>query len=90
MGSGLASNGLHSNGFSLVRRIVEKENLSWHENAPWDSSATVGLSLLTPTRIYVKPLLGVIEEKLLLGLSHITGGGLTENIPRMLPEHLGK
>jgi phosphoribosylaminoimidazole (AIR) synthetase len=85
----LASNGLHSNGFSLVRRIVEKKNLSWDENAPWDNSKTVGLSLLTPTRIYVKQLLGVIEEKLLLGLSHITGGGLTENIPRMLPEHLG-
>ena len=88
-GSGLASSGLHSNGFSLVRRIIEKENLSWDETAPWDNSETVGMSLLTPTRIYVKQLLGVIEEKLLLGLSHITGGGLTENIPRMLPDHLG-
>lgn len=87
---GLASNGLHSNGFSLVRRIVDKRSLSWDEEAPWDRSTSVGLSLLTPTRIYVKPLLKVIEEKLLLGLSHITGGGLTENIPRMLPDHLGK
>lgn len=85
---GLASNGVHSNGFSLVRRIVAKESLAWDEPAPWDGPKTVGSSLLTPTRIYVKQLLGVIGEKLVLGLSHITGGGLTENIPRMLPHHL--
>ena len=85
---GLASNGVHSNGFSLVRRIVEREHLPYTDPAPWDTSNSVGLSLLTPTRIYVKPLLKVIEKKLLLGLSHITGGGLTENIPRMLPSHL--
>jgi phosphoribosylamine--glycine ligase/phosphoribosylformylglycinamidine cyclo-ligase len=85
---GLSSNGVHSNGFSLVRRIVARENISYHDSAPWDSSTSVGLSLLTPTKIYVRPLLAVIKKKLILGLSHITGGGLTENIPRMLPSHL--
>ena len=85
---GLASNGVHSNGFSLVRRIVARENLSYHDQAPWDKSTTIGLSLLTPTKIYVRPLLKVIQKKLILGLSHITGGGLTENVPRMLPSHL--
>ncbi|KAL3425763.1 bifunctional purine biosynthetic protein [Phlyctema vagabunda] len=85
---GLASNGVHSNGFSLVRRIIEREGVSYTDKAPWDESTTVGLSLLTPTRIYVRPLLKVTNQKLLKGLSHITGGGLTENIPRMLPSHL--
>jgi phosphoribosylamine--glycine ligase / phosphoribosylformylglycinamidine cyclo-ligase len=85
---GLASNGVHSNGFSLVRRIVEREKLSYKDPAPWDNSTTLGLSLLTPTRIYVRQLLRVTNQKLIKGLSHITGGGLTENIPRMLPSHL--
>jgi phosphoribosylamine--glycine ligase/phosphoribosylformylglycinamidine cyclo-ligase len=85
---GLASNGVHSNGFSLVRRIITRENLAYTDACPWDKSTTVGLSLLTPTRIYVKPLLPVIWKKLIKGLSHITGGGLTENVPRMLPSHL--
>lgn len=85
---GLASNGVHSNGFSLVRRILARENLAYTDPAPWDNSTTAGLSLLTPTRIYVRPLLQVTNKKLLKGLSHITGGGLTENIPRMLPSTL--
>jgi phosphoribosylamine--glycine ligase/phosphoribosylformylglycinamidine cyclo-ligase len=85
---GIASNGVHSNGFSLVRRILERENVSYDDNAPWDGSNTVGLSLLTPTKIYVRPLLKIIKKRLVKGLSHITGGGLTENIPRMLPGHL--
>lgn len=85
---GLASNGVHSNGFSLVRRILEREGTAYTDVAPWDKTTTVGLSLLTPTRIYVRSLLPIISKKLLKGLSHITGGGLTENIPRMLPEHL--
>jgi phosphoribosylamine--glycine ligase/phosphoribosylformylglycinamidine cyclo-ligase len=85
---GLASNGIHSNGFSLVRRIIARENYSYHDTAPWNQSTSIGLSLLTPTKIYVRPLLKVIKKKLILGLSHITGGGLTENIPRMLPPHL--
>lgn len=85
---GLASNGVHSNGFSLIRRIIARENLAYTDPAPWDNSTTAGLSLLTPTRIYVRPLLKVTNKKLIKGLSHITGGGLTENIPRMLPSHL--
>jgi phosphoribosylamine--glycine ligase/phosphoribosylformylglycinamidine cyclo-ligase len=85
---GLASNGVHSNGFSLVRRIIARENLSYFDKAPWDPSTSVGLSLLTPTRIYVRSLLKVIQKRLILGLSHITGGGLSENVPRMLPSHL--
>ncbi|KAE9374861.1 phosphoribosylamine--glycine ligase [Stipitochalara longipes BDJ] len=85
---GLASNGVHSNGFSLVRRIIAREGLSYTAPAPWDESTSAGLSLLTPTRIYVRSLLKVTNKKLIKGLSHITGGGLTENIPRMLPDHL--
>lgn len=85
---GLASNGVHSNGFSLVRRILQRGGLAYSDVAPWDKSTTVGLSLLTPTRIYVRSLLPVIEKRLLKGLSHITGGGLIENVPRMLPDHL--
>ena len=85
---GLPSNGVHSNGFSLVRKIIEKSGLSFTDAAPWDSSRTVGDSLLIPTRIYVKPLLAAVEQDLLLGMAHITGGGLEDNIPRMLPKHL--
>jgi phosphoribosylamine--glycine ligase/phosphoribosylformylglycinamidine cyclo-ligase len=85
---GLASNGVHSNGFSLVRRILERESLSYAAPAPWDKSQAVGLSLLKPTKIYVQPLLQVVKKRLVKGLAHITGGGLTENIPRMLPNHL--
>lgn len=86
---GLASNGVHSNGFSLVRRIVDHAGLSYADACPWDSSAaSVGVSLLTPTRIYVKPLLKALGQKLIKGLSHITGGGLTENVPRTLPKTL--
>lgn len=86
---GLESNGVHSNGFSLVRKILQKAGLSFYDQAPWDSGKTVGASLLTPTRIYVKPLLSAVQKGLLLGMAHITGGGLEDNIPRMLPKHLG-
>ena len=85
---GLASSGIHSNGFSLVRRIIEKAGLSFTDKAPWENDRTVGDSLLTPTRIYVKPLMAAVEQDLLLGMAHITGGGLEDNIPRMLPQHL--
>lgn len=85
---GLASNGPHSNGYSLIRKIVERAGLSFHDAAPWRKAETIGASLLTPTRIYVKPLLAVAEKGLVKGMAHITGGGLLENIPRMLPDHL--
>jgi phosphoribosylamine--glycine ligase/phosphoribosylformylglycinamidine cyclo-ligase len=83
---GVASNGVHSNGFSLVRRIVQKAGLSYTDPAPWDASTTVGDSLLTPTRVYVKTLLPVLGQ--VKGLAHITGGGILENVPRMLPKTL--
>lgn len=85
---GLASDGLHSNGFSLVRKIIERKHLTWDEGAPWDRDTKVGLSVLRPTRIYVKPLLKVVEKDFVKGMSHITGGGLIENVPRMLPRNL--
>jgi homoserine kinase len=85
---GLASDGVHSNGFSLVRRVVESKGLSYHDKAPWAPNTTVGASLLTPTRIYVKSLLKAVEKDLLKGMAHITGGGLYDNIPRMLPKTL--
>lgn len=85
---GLASNGLHSNGFSLVRKIIERKHLAWEETAPWDRDNKVSNSILTPTRIYVKPLLEVVKKDLVKGMSHITGGGLVENVPRMLPKNL--
>jgi phosphoribosylamine--glycine ligase/phosphoribosylformylglycinamidine cyclo-ligase len=85
---GLASSGVHSNGFSLVRKILEVADLSYTDKAPWDPSTSVGESLLTPTRIYVKSLLPVIKQNEILALAHITGGGLVENVPRVLPQHL--
>ena len=87
---GLSSSGIHSNGFSLVRKLIEKEGLSYDSPCPWDSNvATVGESLLTPTKIYVKSCLPLIKKGLIKGLAHITGGGLLENLPRSLPEGVG-
>jgi homoserine kinase len=85
---GLASNGPHSNGFSLIRKIIERKGLGYTEPAPWDESKSVGESLLTPTRIYVKSCLAVYNAGLVKGMAHITGGGILENVPRMLPDHL--
>ncbi|CRK19472.1 hypothetical protein BN1723_017777, partial [Verticillium longisporum] len=85
---GLSSSGVHSNGFSLVRKIVEREGLQYSDQAPWDQGRSVGENLLTPTRIYVKSLRGVVEKGLVKGLAHITGGGLIDNVPRMLPDEL--
>lgn len=85
---GLGSNGVHSNGYSLIRKIVARAGLGWTDAAPWDSNMTLGEAFLTPTRIYVKPLLKAANKGLIKGMSHITGGGLTENVPRMLPDHL--
>ncbi len=86
---GLASSGVHSNGFSLVRRIVELSGLGWASEAPFQPDATLGEALLTPTRIYVKPLLAAIRAcDGIKALAHITGGGFPDNIPRVLPDTL--
>ena len=77
---GLSSDGVHSNGLSLVRKIIEHTGLPWEAECPWDASKTLGEAILVPTRIYVKQLLPSIKEQLLLGLAHITGGGLVENL----------
>ena len=85
---GLASDGVHSNGYSLVRRIVEVSGLTWSDMAPF-ADETLGAALLTPTRLYVKSALAAIRGGGVHALAHITGGGLTENLPRVLPEGLG-
>jgi phosphoribosylformylglycinamidine cyclo-ligase len=86
---GLTSNGLHSNGFSLVRRVVEKAGLDYADPAPFDSNQSLGTALLAPTRIYVKACLAALKADGVHAFAHITGGGLIENIPRVLPEGLG-
>lgn len=84
---GLASSGVHSNGYSLVRRIVEMSGLGWDEAAPFDDSKTLGAALLEPTRIYVRPLLNAMRSTHgIKALAHITGGGFPENLPRVLPD----
>jgi phosphoribosylformylglycinamidine cyclo-ligase len=85
---GLASDGVHSNGYSLVRRIVDVSGLSWDSPAPF-ADVTLGAALLAPTRLYVKPALAAVRSGGVHALAHITGGGLTENLPRVLPEGLG-
>lgn len=84
---GLASSGPHSNGYSLIRRIVARTGLGWDTPAPF-AAGTLAEALLAPTRIYVKALLPLIRAGRIKGLAHITGGGLTENAPRMLPKGL--
>jgi phosphoribosylformylglycinamidine cyclo-ligase len=87
---GLASSGVHSNGFSLVRRIVERSALPWDAPAPFAPAIALGEALLAPTRIYVKPLLKAIAaSEAILALAHITGGGFPDNLPRVLPDGLG-
>src|SRR5262249_22772849 len=85
---GLASSGVHSNGFSLVRRVVERSGLGYRARAPF-APVSVGEALLAPTRIYVKPLLTAIRTTgAVKGIAHITGGGLPGNVPRCLPDGL--
>ena len=86
---GLTSSGVHSNGYSLVRRVVERAGLGWDAPAPFDPAARLGAALLAPTRIYVPAALAAIRAGGVHGLAHITGGGLTENLPRVLPAGLG-
>jgi phosphoribosylformylglycinamidine cyclo-ligase len=83
---GLASAGVHSNGYSLVRKIVAATNLDWHAPAPFATGKTLAAVLLAPTRIYVKPVLALHRAGLVKAAAHITGGGLTENLPRVLPD----
>ena len=83
---GLASSGVHSNGFSLVRRIIEEEGWKLDEKLPSEGGKTLGEVLLEPTRIYVRALLPLVQQGMIKGLAHITGGGLLENIPRVLPD----
>ncbi len=85
---GLASDGVHSNGYSLVRKLVELSGLGWDADCPW-GEGSLGEVLLTPTRLYVKSLLEAIRAGGVHALAHITGGGLTENLPRVLPEGCG-
>ncbi len=87
---GLASSGVHSNGFSLVRKVAERSGLDFAAPAPFAPVLTLGAALLAPTRLYVKPCLRAIRDTgAVKGLAHITGGGFTDNIPRALPKHLG-
>ncbi|MEO3946190.1 phosphoribosylformylglycinamidine cyclo-ligase [Gorillibacterium sp. CAU 1737] len=102
---GLASSGVHSNGYSLVRRllleeagltldqpltsIAELKELTREAEKNGQPDRTLGDALLEPTHLYVKPILGILEEVAVKGMAHITGGGFTENIPRMLPEGVG-
>jgi phosphoribosylamine--glycine ligase/phosphoribosylformylglycinamidine cyclo-ligase len=86
---GLTSSGFHSNGFSLVRKVIDHAGLTYSSTCPWDKSLTIGQAVLVPTRIYIRQLLPSIKQGLLKGLSHITGGGFTENIPRVLPKTTG-
>ncbi len=86
---GLPSSGVHSNGYSLVRKLVEQSGLAWTAPAPFEPGKTLGAALLTPTVIYVQPALKLVRAGAVKGLAHITGGGLTENIPRVLPDGLG-
>jgi phosphoribosylformylglycinamidine cyclo-ligase len=87
---GLASSGVHSNGYSLVRKVVETSGLAWTAPAPFALGRTLGEAILAPTRIYVKSCLAALHEtKAVKGLAHITGGGFPDNIPRVLPNGFG-
>ncbi|MDD2914026.1 MAG: phosphoribosylformylglycinamidine cyclo-ligase [Gallionella sp.] len=83
---GLASNGAHSNGYSLVRKIIERSAPDL--NAKFDGERTLADCIMAPTRIYVKPLLALMQALTVKGMAHITGGGLLENVPRVLPENV--
>ncbi|MFC3050983.1 phosphoribosylformylglycinamidine cyclo-ligase [Kordiimonas pumila] len=84
---GLASNGTHSNGYSLIRRIIEDKGFKYSEPAPFNKSITLGEALIAPTKIYVKSCLAGIKAGYVKALSHITGGGFLENVPRVMPKN---
>jgi phosphoribosylformylglycinamidine cyclo-ligase len=85
----LPSTGVHSNGFSLVRKVFDVENADLTSPVAELGGRSLGETLLTPTRIYVKPVLALLKEVAVKGISHITGGGFYENIPRSIPDGLG-
>jgi phosphoribosylformylglycinamidine cyclo-ligase len=85
---GLASSGPHSNGYSLIRKVVEASGLSWGDDAPFAKDRSLAQALMEPTRIYVKPVLPLMKAGLIKGAAHITGGGLIENPPRCIAEGL--
>ena len=85
---GLPSSGFHSNGYSLIRKVIKSENLNWESPNPVDKNSRIKDELLIPTKIYQRILAPLISNKLISGLSHITGGGITENLPRILPNQL--
>jgi phosphoribosylformylglycinamidine cyclo-ligase len=83
---GLASNGAHSNGYSLIRKILHLTEADY--NAPFDHSRSLADVVMAPTRLYVKPILKLMEKLTVKGMAHITGGGITENVPRVLPTNV--
>jgi phosphoribosylformylglycinamidine cyclo-ligase len=85
---GIAASGVHSNGYSLVRKVVERSGLAYADPAPFAPGQSLGEALLTPTRIYVKSGLAAVRAGAIKALAHITGGGLIENVPRVLPENV--
>ncbi|GJL91783.1 phosphoribosylformylglycinamidine cyclo-ligase [Hyphococcus sp.] len=85
---GLASSGAHSNGYSLIRKIVSDSGAKFDAPAPFDASRTLGDALIAPTRIYVKSILGLLDDERVKAFAHITGGGLTDNTPRVLTDDL--
>ncbi|KAI3652807.1 hypothetical protein MP228_002232 [Amoeboaphelidium protococcarum] len=85
---GLPSSGVHSNGYSLVRHILKENNVDYYSPAPFDGTKSIGEVLLTPTRIYIKQLLPLVQSGFVKGMAHITGGGFVDNIPRVLPSGL--
>lgn len=85
---GLASSGPHSNGYSLIRKVVERSGLSWGSDAPFAPDRSLAQALMEPTRIYVKSVLPLMKAGKIKGAAHITGGGLIENPPRCLADHL--
>lgn len=85
---GLPSSGFHSNGFSLVRKIIEHDGLGFNDPCPWDADCTIAEALLEPTKIYTNEILPLLSEHKIKAMAHITGGGLTENLPRVISENL--
>ena len=85
---GLASSGAHSNGYSLIRKIIADSESRWDWPAPFSPSESLAEAMLRPTRIYVKSLTPLIDDRKIKGFAHITGGGLTDNVPRILPDGL--